>query len=73
MKNVSFNVNVKWNGPLKSTALGATFGSEGSKIRDREQQTVTEDMALNTLANRFFDARDHRSRLDSLGSNPDSR
>ena len=38
MKNVVYNVKVKWTGALEGTALAATMADRGGTIRDIDEQ-----------------------------------
>ena len=61
MKNVAYNVKVKWNGTLEGTALGATIGGQGSHLGN-QYESADEDQA-GRMASRFLNDVDIRDRL----------
>ena len=66
MKNVLYNVRVKWDGVLDGTAVAAGMGGQGSQIRDQqnqdEQNQDEADNAAETQTNGMVNEQDRAAR-----------
>lgn len=65
MKNVAFNVKIKWLGSIEGTKLGATLGGEASRLNP-EEDVDQQDAQVSTVGASMLD--DHDAEVDVGGA-----